>query len=68
VKDPEGLGRSKLDLGYRGFVIALERHPEMEPVLHFVDTSDYDGGITRAEQEARTARKSLASGIFDDMD
>lgn len=46
----------------------LERHPEMEPVLRFVDTNDYDGGITRAEQEARTARKSLASGIFDDMD
>jgi len=46
----------------------LKRHPEMEPVLHFVDHNDYDGGITRAEQEARTARKSLAAGVFDDMD
>ncbi len=46
----------------------LQRHPEMEPVLRFVDHNDYDQGITRAEQEARTARKSLASGVFDDMD
>lgn len=46
----------------------LKRHPEMAPVLKFVDHNDYDQGITRAEQEARTARKSLASGIFDDMD
>jgi len=46
----------------------LKRHPEMEPVLRFVDHNDYDGGITRAEQEARTARKSLATGVFDDMD
>ncbi|QPJ61110.1 MAG: hypothetical protein G3M70_04080 [Candidatus Nitronauta litoralis] len=46
----------------------LKKHPEMEPVLNFVDYNDYDGGITRAEQEARTARKSLASGVFDDLD
>jgi thymidylate synthase ThyX len=46
----------------------LNRHPDMEPVLKFVDHNDYDGGITRAEQEARTARKSLAAGVFDDMD
>ncbi|MZH41926.1 MAG: hypothetical protein F3740_09000 [Nitrospinae bacterium] len=46
----------------------LNRHPEMEPVLHYVDYNDYDGGITRADQEARTARKSLASNLFDDQD
>ncbi len=46
----------------------LARHPEMEPILKFVDYNDYDGGITRADQEARTARKSLAKGIFDDLD
>ncbi|GJL79598.1 MAG: thymidylate synthase [Nitrospinaceae bacterium] len=46
----------------------LKRFPEMEPVLKFVDYADYDQGITRAEQEARTARKSLAAGVFDDMD
>ncbi len=46
----------------------LKRHPEMEPVLQFVDYNDYDQGITRAEQEARTARKSLAKGLFDDVD
>lgn len=46
----------------------LQRYPEMEPVLQHVDHNDYDQGITRAEQEARTARKSLASGVFDDMD
>ncbi len=46
----------------------LKRHPDMEPVLHFVDYNDYDGGITRADQEARTARKSLASNLFDDQD
>ena len=46
----------------------LKRHPEMQPILKFVDYNDYDGGITRADQEARTARKSLAKGIFDDSD
>jgi thymidylate synthase ThyX len=46
----------------------LKRQPEMEPVLQFVDYNDYDGGITRADQEARTARKSLASNLFDDQD
>ncbi|MBC8287203.1 MAG: FAD-dependent thymidylate synthase [Nitrospinae bacterium] len=46
----------------------LKRHPEMEPVLQYVDYNDYDGGITRADQEARTARKSLASNLFDDQD
>ena len=46
----------------------LKRNPEMEPVLQFVDYNDYDGGITRADQEARTARKSLASNLFDDQD
>ena len=46
----------------------LKRHPEMGSVLKFVDYSDYDQGITRAEQEARTARKSLSTGVFDDMD
>ena len=46
----------------------LTRHPEMEAVLKFVDYNDYDGGITRADQEARTARKNLASNLFDDQD
>lgn len=46
----------------------LKRHPGMKPVLQFVDENDYDQGIARAEQEARTARKSLATGVFDDMD
>jgi len=46
----------------------LKRRPEMAPVLQFVDNNDYDGGVTRAEQEARTAFKSLATGVFDDMD
>ena len=46
----------------------LKRHPEMEPILQFVDYNDYDGGITRADQEARTARKSLASNLLDDQD
>ena len=46
----------------------LQRHPEMSAMLRFVDYNDYDQGITRAEQEARTARKSLATGVFDDMD
>jgi hypothetical protein len=46
----------------------LKRHPDMEPILQFVDYNDYDGGITRADQEARTARKSLASNLFDDQD
>ena len=46
----------------------LKRHPAMESVLQHVDYNDYDQSITRAEQEARTARKSLASGIFDDQD
>ena len=46
----------------------LKRHPEMEPVLQFVDYNDYDGGITRADQEACTARKSLASNLFDNLD
>ena len=46
----------------------MQRHPEMEQILKFVDYNDYDQGITRAEQEARTARKSLATGVFDDMD
>ncbi len=41
----------------------MDRHPEMEPILRFVDYNDYDQGITRAEQEARTARKSLATGV-----
>ena len=46
----------------------LKRHPEMESVLRYVDYNAYDGGITRADQEARTARKSLAKGIFDASD
>ena len=46
----------------------LKRHPGMESILKFVDYNDYDQGITRAEQEARTARKSLSTGVFDDMD
>lgn len=48
--------------------IYLKRYPEMKPVLQFVDENDYDQGISRAEQEARTARKSLTTGVFDDMD
>ena len=40
----------------------------MEPVLKFVDYNDYDQSIARADQEARTARKSLSAGVFDDMD
>ena len=46
----------------------LKRNPKMESVLSFVDHNDYDDGIARAEQEARTARKSLATGVFDDID
>jgi thymidylate synthase ThyX len=46
----------------------LKRSPEMEAVLRFVDYNDYDQSIARADQEARTARKSLAAGVFDDMD
>jgi thymidylate synthase ThyX len=46
----------------------LKRSPEMEPVLKFVDHNDYDQSIARADQEARTARKSLSVGVFDDMD
>ena len=46
----------------------LKRSPEMEPVLKFVDYNDYDQSIARADQEARTARKSLSVGVFDDMD
>jgi thymidylate synthase ThyX len=46
----------------------LKRSPEMEAVLKFVDYNDYDQSIARADQEARTARKSLAAGVFDDMD
>ena len=46
----------------------LKRYPKMEPVLRFVDHKDYDDGIARAEQEARTARKSLSTGLFDDID
>jgi thymidylate synthase ThyX len=46
----------------------LKRSPEMEPLLKFVDYNDYDQSIARADQEARTARKSLAAGVFDDMD
>ena len=46
----------------------LKRSPEMEPVLKFVDYNDYDQSIARADQEARTARKSLSAGVFDDMD
>ncbi|MBI4389512.1 MAG: FAD-dependent thymidylate synthase [Nitrospinae bacterium] len=46
----------------------LKKYPGMKPVLQFVDENDYDQGITRAEQEARTARKSLATGVFDDLD
>ena len=46
----------------------LKRYPDMKDILQFVDHNDYDQGITRAEQEARTARKSLATGVFDDMD
>ena len=46
----------------------LSRYPEIAPVLNFVDHNDYDDGIARAQQEARTARKSLATGIFDDID
>lgn len=48
--------------------IYLKRYPDMKPVLQFVDENDYDQGISRAEQEARTARKSLTTGVFDDMD
>lgn len=46
----------------------LKRYPDMKPALQFVDENDYDQGISRAEQEARTARKSLTTGVFDDMD
>ncbi|MEC7641079.1 MAG: FAD-dependent thymidylate synthase [Nitrospinota bacterium] len=46
----------------------LKKHPDMQPVLQFVDNKDYDDGIARAQQEARTARKSLATGVFDDID
>tara|TARA_B100000686_G_scaffold301578_2_gene336982 strand:- start:4802 stop:6457 length:1656 start_codon:yes stop_codon:yes gene_type:complete len=46
----------------------LANRPEMKPLFNFVDYNDYDDGIARAEQEARTARKSLTKGVFDDMD
>jgi thymidylate synthase ThyX len=46
----------------------LKKHPNLAPLLQFVDYNDYDQGISRADQEARTARKSLASGVFDDLD
>ncbi len=46
----------------------LQRQPEMKSILQFVDYNDYDGGITRADQEARTARKSLASNLPDNQD
>jgi len=46
----------------------LKRSPEMQPILNFVDYNDYDQSIARADQEARTARKSLSAGVFDDMD
>jgi thymidylate synthase ThyX len=46
----------------------LKRCPDMKPMFEFVDHNDYGNGITRAEQEARTARKSLTTGVFDDMD
>lgn len=48
--------------------IYLKRHPEMESLLKFVDYKDYDNKIARAEQEAITAYKSLATGVFDDKD
>ena len=44
------------------------RCPDMKLIFDFVDHNDYGDGIARAEQEARTARKSLATGVFDDMD
>jgi len=39
----------------------------MEPFVQFVGNNDYDGCITCADQEARTARKSLAFNLFDQM-
>jgi hypothetical protein len=39
----------------------------MEQFLQFAGNNDYDGGITCADQEARAARKSLASNLFDQM-
>src|SRR3989338_1974922 len=46
----------------------LEKHPEMEPLLHYVDYSDDGNKIARAEAEARTAYKSLVSGVENDSE
>lgn len=46
----------------------LERHPQMEPLLHYVDYSDDGNKIARAEAEARTAFKSLVSGVENSSD
>ncbi len=46
----------------------LEAHPEMEPLLRFVDYSDEGNKIARAEAEARTAYKSLVTGVSNDTD
>lgn len=46
----------------------LEKHPEMEPLLHYVDYSDDGNKIARADAEARTAYKSLVSGVENDSD
>ncbi len=41
----------------------LAKHPEMEPLLHYVDYTDDGNKIARAEAEAKTAYKSLVSGV-----
>lgn len=46
----------------------LAKHPEMEPLLHYVDYSDDGNKIARAEAEARTAFKSLVSGVENSSD
>lgn len=46
----------------------LEKHPEMEKLLCFVDYNDYEDKIARAEAEAKTAYKSLVSGVENKAD
>lgn len=43
--------------------IYLAKHPEMEPLLHHVNYTDDGNKIARAESEARSAYKSLVTGV-----
>jgi thymidylate synthase ThyX len=46
----------------------LAKHPEMEPLLHYVDYNDYDDKIARAEAEAKSAYKSLVTHVENKAD